>query len=371
VRSIFLAVAVLAVFTARADAEIRLIDVATKRSTTLVKDDRTRLVARMEGALLVERGKSRSLVGLDGSRTATPQFDGAASVGPGGRTVRMLARSFELRAPDGRVIGSYPADLFVFSLPKIGWSADGSRVAVLVGGQLRVLDSATGAVLAQRASEGDLTEQAFSPDGSALVFIDQYKAFRLDIATGQTTDLGQKGTAAAWSTTGRIAVTSRDGVAVPGEAGVRAPNGTEEARWSPDGKTLAFSSFVARDECSEPDTVIAVAAPGAAPTTVSGRRQERSSASRGRRTRAWRSTPFRMPRRVRAASGIRGRSGSPATTRCPPSVATRWCGGRCSARPARSSAERRARRCCAGSGSTSRPSRIATARPTSPRSAMP
>ncbi|MDA0164030.1 hypothetical protein OM076_27405 [Solirubrobacter ginsenosidimutans] len=269
-RCAFLTIALFALSAAPAAADVRLIDPATGASTTLVKGDKTRLVAGVEGGLLIERANTRSILGVDGSRTAAPQFDDADSVGPTGRTIRMQPRGFELRASDGQIVGSYPADLFVWFIPRIGWSADGSRVAVLVGRQLRVLDTATGAVLVQRASEGDLGEQAFSPDASALVFIDDDRAYRLDIATGQTADLGREATDAAWSTTGRIALSSEDGIVVPGEAGVRAANGGFNALWSPDGKTLAFSTFVTHDACTEPDDAIAVASPGAAPTLLVG-----------------------------------------------------------------------------------------------------
>jgi hypothetical protein len=206
VRSIFLAFAVLSVFAARADAEIRLIDPATGASTTVVEQDYTRLVARFGEGLVVRgaRTGATELVGPGGSRTLVPRFDHTRSIGPGGHTLDSAGGGFELRAPDGHLVATLTASsLWAAFDPGIAWSADGSRVAVVADERLRVVDTATGAVLLDRDGDVRLGEQAFAPDGSSLVLIDKERASRVEIPSGTITPLGHKASAASWSPTGR------------------------------------------------------------------------------------------------------------------------------------------------------------------------
>ena len=270
-RCVLLAVATWAACSGTAFADIRLIDPGTGTSTVLVKDDTTRLLTALDDGLLVKqaRGGATSLVALDGSATAAPRFGDAQSVGPGGRTLGMQPPGYALRAADGRVLGTYAVDGLVFAEPEVAWSADGTRVAVLVGEQLRVLDTATGAALVEEAADGRLDAQAFSADASALLYARERRVERLDIASGQTSDLGQAAFAASWSSAGQVALTRERGIAVLGAAGVRAPtNVFFAAQWSPDGRTLAFSVEQARDECSAPLAGVAVAAPGGTPRVL-------------------------------------------------------------------------------------------------------
>jgi hypothetical protein len=271
-RRAFLTIALLALSAAPAAADVRLIDPATGASTTVVEQDYTRLVARFGESLVVKSARTgdAELVGPGGSRTLVPRFDHARSIGPGGHTLDSAGGGFELRAPDGRLVATLTtSSLWASFDPGIAWSADGSRVAVVADERLRVVDTATGAVLVERDGDVRLGEQAFAPDGSSLVLIDKDRASRVEIPSGTVTPLGHKAFAASWSPNGSIALTRETGIAVIGAAGVRAPINVESAaQWSIDGRTLAFSVEQQRDECSYPLAGVAVAQPGSAPRVV-------------------------------------------------------------------------------------------------------
>jgi hypothetical protein len=272
-RRAFLTIALLALSAAPAAADVRLIDPTTGAATTLVADDGAQLLTRLGDAFVVQRDGHAQLVQLDGRGTRAPQFDGGTSIGPGGQTVRTTASGYELHAPGGAALAAFDAYRLDLLSPGVAWSADGTRVAVEAleptgVDQLRVLDTATGGVGFERGAQLKfirLGEQAFSPDSSSLVFAENLRAFRADLGSGAVADLGHDAFAASWSPTGPIALTRRSGIAVPGSSGVSASvSPAHDARWSPDGRTLAFSLAQPRGECSSPYLGVAVAAPGAA-----------------------------------------------------------------------------------------------------------
>jgi hypothetical protein len=90
VRTILLSTSLLLLVSApRTDAEIRVINVHSGASVTLVSDARANLVRWTDdgAALLVGRQAGIVRVGLDRGVTAQPQLDGAYAVRAGGRTV--------------------------------------------------------------------------------------------------------------------------------------------------------------------------------------------------------------------------------------------------------------------------------------------
>ena len=140
-RALVLSVALLVVFAGSARAEIRVIDPLTGAWSTVVADRGSDLVRWTDdgtGLLIRGDGGAIARVGLDGTRTAQPQIDGAVtvSVGPGGRTITVGAEEgrdgeYALRAPDGRIVSVQRGPAFSFT-PWVSWSADGARVAAVV-----------------------------------------------------------------------------------------------------------------------------------------------------------------------------------------------------------------------------------------------
>jgi dipeptidyl aminopeptidase/acylaminoacyl peptidase len=269
VRAVPLSIAVLALSASTARAEIRVLDPATGTSTTLLDDDRTELVRWTDDgtALLVTKDDVVSRLGLDRSETAQPPLANAWSVGPGGRTIAVGFGAFTLNAPDGKVLVTQKLPDIVLE-PDVAWSADGSRVAVAAQERLLVLDTATGAVLLRRDRSVRLTSQAFAPDGSALAIAEGSRVLRIGIPSGSMSvlyrvrDRGDQ-FPAAWSSTGRIAITRYDGIGVLGAAGVRvATDPSDPALWSPDGHTLGYVIAAAPDYCSSQVDGVGVAVPG-------------------------------------------------------------------------------------------------------------
>ncbi len=136
---------------------------------------------------------------------------------------------------------------------EVAWSPDGNRVAVMMiepdyGSTVRVFDARTGRRLARRVALGDLTPQAFSPDGNALVYTDADRVMVLDVRTNAQRVLAESYRAPAWSPKGdRIAAVNRDDdieLIDPalgyGPTVATASVSTQEIVWSPDGATLAL-----------------------------------------------------------------------------------------------------------------------------------
>ena len=270
-RIFLLAVLMLALLAGPARADILLIDPASGAATTLVAEDELRIVGWVGDALVVEENfgtERRMRIGPDGSRRRAPEFDRAKTIGPGSQTVRQT-KQFELRAPDGHVVETFSLDFFFSDDPTIAWSAGGARLALITSDRLRVLDSATGAVVAEYpAVGGQLGTQAFSPDGGAIVYTNDRDAVRIDVATGKATRLG-RANAAAWSASGQVALIRDGSIAVLGAPGVRAGlDRYSDALWSPDGRTIAFGSKQDQTGCSYPLVGVSVAAPGGEPRVL-------------------------------------------------------------------------------------------------------
>jgi hypothetical protein len=265
-RALVLSVALLVVFAGSARAEIRVIDPLTGAWSTVVADRGADLVRWTDdGTGLLIRGDGRAIarVGLDGTRTAQPQIDGAVtvSVGPGGRTVTVGAEEgrdgeYALRAPDGRVVSVQRGPAFSFT-PWVSWSADGARVAAVVPDRTVVLDTATGVVLVSQDRKLWMSEQAFAADGSAIVGNDGGRVLRIEIPSGRTTVIGraretQAAPQIALSSTGRIAVTPLGAVHVLNgpTVGLTGDPG-RPALWSPDGQLLSVGFLTAdADGCN-------------------------------------------------------------------------------------------------------------------------
>src|SRR4051794_1968954 len=172
-KTVFVVASVCAFLAVPAAAEIRVLDPVTGTQRVVVRDDRQDLLGVNDdgAALFVRSGRDVLRVSIaDGAATVTPQFADAESIGPGGR----WAGDGEIHAPDGRTIATYDVSpLDAGEPPRLAWSRDGTRVAVLSAEypldteqRLLVFDTVTGAVLARRARVEDVAPQAFAPDGN-------------------------------------------------------------------------------------------------------------------------------------------------------------------------------------------------------------
>ena len=150
VRTVLLAVALLALPAAPAAADIQLIDPASGAATTLVKDDFTRLIGRVGDGFLVDEcatgGPAR--VGARRLRRArAPEFNRArTSIGPGGQTISSGCR--RLRAARARTAAwsaTHPLGPRSSSMHRSRGRPTGRGVAVLDDDRLRVVDTTTGA----------------------------------------------------------------------------------------------------------------------------------------------------------------------------------------------------------------------------------
>ena len=152
---------------------------------------------------------------------------------------------------------------------EVAWSPNGSRVAVMMiepgyGSTVRVFDARTGRRLARRVALGELTPQAFSPDGTALVYTDAERVMVRDVRIELIDPaLGYGPTLATASVSTQEIVWSPDGATlalryrVDGRLGLAlvaaATNGTvrrvlapsrflQTPLWSPDSATVAVAS---------------------------------------------------------------------------------------------------------------------------------
>jgi hypothetical protein len=224
------------------------------------------------GALrLQQRGGVQLLRLADGLRTPQPtRLNDALSLGPGGRTVEYAhddLASIVIRAPDGREVARRRSEFPEFTL-RIVWSRDGGRVAISGSRWFAVYDTATGAVLLDRDFDVLLTDQAFSPDGAALLATTENRVVRFDLAGGgmQTLHKSDWFVDAAWGPDGRIALTLEDGIGVMGLPTIRA-HSDEAALWSADGTLLRFFEGSLK-ACSFDLPGLAVAEPGQAPRNL-------------------------------------------------------------------------------------------------------
>ena len=264
-----------------AHAEIRLLDAETGSVATPVRDELTTLIRWSDdgSALLVLRGARAMRVDLrDGSVARQPLLDDAASVGPGGLSVRLRGLgdpAVELRAPDGHLVAtqSFPASIFD---PSIAWSPDGSRVALASGGELVVLDTASGAAVVRRRTGRRVSVDAFAPDASAIALSDGPRVLRIDLPSAQATvvfrarDRYQE-PRAAWGPGERIAVTLDDRIRVLGTPSVALrPRGEllGAAFWRPGADSLTYVFGRAPDACSYLRHGVALVVPGRRPRVL-------------------------------------------------------------------------------------------------------
>lgn len=272
-----------------AGSEIRLIDGATGASRTFARDS-TDLTEEPElmrwtddgAGLLLNRGFNVLRVGVAvGSIASIPAYDGAVSVGPGGLFMDFSGTSskhtrIRLRAPNRHPLGIYDFGS-VHGEPSFAWSADGARVAVAMAPILYVLDTATGAVvLRRRVAFGELGEQAFAPDGSALVVTDAARLLLISLPSGKATVLLRTGEfdddqpRAAWGQTGRIAVRTRERLRVIGDPAVDLAMGSDSPAlilWNPDGTALTYAYDTANGDCSPPQG-LGMVVPGQPPSVL-------------------------------------------------------------------------------------------------------
>jgi hypothetical protein len=266
-----LAGVVVALGAASASADVRVFDLGGGAART-VAGDGARLhswTADGSGLLLEQRGGS---VRLDlATGTLTPQKLPEDSTGPGGQRLEFGPGTVSLRAPDGRVLASYPTP-FWFDDGGVAWSRDGRWVAFALRFDLFVLDAATGRlVLHEKDRETVLTEQAFAPDGSALAVAQKRGVLRIDLPSAHRALLLRTGgfPPPAWSARGQLAITRGRRISVFGLPGIRvSTDQTRPALWSADGQLLRFVVSQATDACSAPREGVAVAAPGGPPRVL-------------------------------------------------------------------------------------------------------
>ena len=192
-----------------------------------------------DSAALLLRGAG-TLVRSDGA--PLPDLSSAMAIGPGARWATIGdGGDLSVHAPDGHVLAHQAVDPFAFEL-QAAWAAD--RVAILVRRDLWVFDLNTGAVLVHRDDIDDLSPQAFAPDATALVVGSGTRVLRIDVPSGAATTLKTSAhdlPSAAWSSNGRIAISSKSGIGVMGMPGLRFHNDAlETALWSGDGSTLRY-----------------------------------------------------------------------------------------------------------------------------------
>jgi hypothetical protein len=145
-----------------AGSEVRLIDGATGASRTFASsaEDYTEGPGLLgwtddSAALLLEGNGEVQRVGVGmGSLQDEPSYEHFVSVGPAGRFVANAASSakhtrYRLGGPNGRRLGTYDFGAS-YGVPSVAWSADGTRVAIVVAPVLHVVDAETGAVVLRR-----------------------------------------------------------------------------------------------------------------------------------------------------------------------------------------------------------------------------
>ena len=201
-----------------------------------------------------------------GGVAATPEPKDLA--GPLGHWISIEFDSVALHAPDGRELARFRTSSGLGDTPDHAWTRDGTRLTVATDHGLWVVDTATGQVLVQRTGETYLTEQAFAPDGSAVLVTRGRRVLRVDVPSGRVTPVYTSRELlppAAWSAAGRIAITTDRRILVPGARSIRVDTRPPDpALWSADGGTLRF--FLGQPEaCSTPAFGLAVAAPGETP----------------------------------------------------------------------------------------------------------
>ena len=264
-RALLLSAVIFAVCVQTARSEIRVIDVRSGASTTVVSDDRTDLVRWTDdgaGLLVRADGGGFSRVSLDGTRSTLAPIDGAIvlSIGPGGRSITIAKEEpngeYTVRAGDGHVVSAQHASGLNAAL-EVAWSAEGTLVAIAERDRTLVLDTATGAVLVGQQRELSLTEQAFTTDNSAIVGTDDDQVLRIAIPSGQTTVLGraqfnQAPPASAVSSAGRVAVTSLGTVKILQGPTIKLTGDPgRPTLWSPDGQQVSVGYLsAAADGCS-------------------------------------------------------------------------------------------------------------------------
>ena len=130
-RAFLLSLALFALPAAPAAAEIRVIDPVGGTATVVARAGEQELLGWSDDgtALWVRDGRHvlRESV-ADGTASREPRLDDAEAIGPGGQ----WAGDGEIHAPDGRTVAGYDVSpLDAGEPPRIAWSRDGARVAVL------------------------------------------------------------------------------------------------------------------------------------------------------------------------------------------------------------------------------------------------
>ena len=282
-RAVLLSVLLLLAVAPAARAELRIIDTTTGKSQTLLKgdisaggpalvrwtDDGTAVLAKPRGSML-------RLGVADHSVTHLANLDEAASVGPGLRSLEPVydnrsGETYALRGPDGGQLGVYRFGKSDDDA-EIAWSPDGRLVAIGLAPQLRVIDTATGAVVLDTKVRDylELGAQAFAPDGSALLAADAQRVVRIDVPGGAASEVfggvDDIDTGGAWSRTGQIAINRFDSLSILGGSQIRAlvrPS-IVPAAWTPAGDAVTFAFAGPKDDCYFPSQGLATLVPGQA-----------------------------------------------------------------------------------------------------------
>jgi hypothetical protein len=282
--------ALLLAFAAPAAARIVVLDPATGAAiATPVHDDAAELLGWTDdAAALIVRGRGgvRRVDVATGASSPQPALDAATAVGPGGRWIGFGRRPgrrvpIELHAADGRLLATLGVSTSGLE-PDVAWARDGSRVAVAASSRLVVADTASGAVLRRVELLGvQLGAQTFAPDASAVVVSDSADASvqRIDVGSGARSVLFRPRRSldtpqAAWGNTGRIAVTTHDGVRVLDVPPVVIPVDVlayeAPAGWTPDGRAILYPVGVRAPRCATTRSALELRVPGEAPRTLLG-----------------------------------------------------------------------------------------------------
>jgi hypothetical protein len=281
--------AVLLTSAAPAAARIVVLDPSGAVLATPVSDDATQLLRWTDdgAALLVHgRGGARRVDVATGVSMPQPALDSAVSVGPGGRWIGVGLRPgrrvpIELHGADGRLLATLGAPTYGLQ-PDVAWTRDGSRVAVAAGSTLVLADTASGSVLRRVELLGvQLGAQAFAPDAAAVVVSVSGDATvqRVDVASGARSVLFRPRRPldtplAAWSSAGRIAVTTDDVVRVldvpPVVISREVLAHEAQAGWTPDGRAVFYPVGVRAPRCASPRAALELRVPGEAPRTLLG-----------------------------------------------------------------------------------------------------
>lgn len=325
---------------ASAAPEIQVIDTATGARHTLLRGWHLLRVPDNTGAIAERGGRVVRVDFADRRITPLPHLslETLWAYGPHGETFDFVPRasgrtSLTLREPGGGALASYDFGQS-WSEPVVAWSPDGTRAALAVARQLRVVDLATGALLLEHTFGTDLgmTRQPFSPDSAALVLAEGGNVLRVDVSSGTVTELfsgdAARRPSASWSEVGPIVVNDGWDVRLLDQPGVPVRTGrdrlsrvagTSAARRcrtpSRAGSTTAASRTRASPR-SCPGSVRACSCLPPTATSSGGARRRTAASSR------WTSTTARSAGPSAAASATRGRSASPAGTGCPRAATT-------------------------------------------------